>query len=70
MEIRELKEALTLIGDAHEREAQDAGRQFERKMLLVADKDTSYFLIVSVLHTASLAKFLKYQLVVVSTTGE
>lgn len=68
-EIRDLKDALNLFGKVFESKAKDAGKPYERQMLLVADKDTPYLVIASVVATAGAAKFLKFQMVVVSTTS-
>ena len=68
-EVKELKKALESIGKINEYEAKQAGKPFERRMLLVADKDTPYYVVVAVVYTAVQAKYIKYQMVVISTTG-
>jgi biopolymer transport protein ExbD len=68
-EVKDLKDALNLFGQVFEAKAKDAGKPYERQMLLVADKDTPYLVVASVVATAGAAKFLKFQMVVVSTTS-
>ena len=68
-EIKDLKDALNLFGKVFEGKAKDSGKPYERQMLLVADKDTPYLVVASVVATAGAAKFYKFQMVVVSTTS-
>jgi biopolymer transport protein ExbD len=70
LEIKELKTSLDSYGKINEHNAEQEGRSFERRMLLVADKDTPYYLIVSVVFTARQARYLKYQMVVISTKAD
>jgi biopolymer transport protein ExbD len=67
LEIKELKQVLSMIGELNEEKAKAAGIEYKRRLLLVADKDTPYDLIVSIVYTGLLATFNEYQLVVIST---
>lgn len=68
-EIKELKDLIELHGQVYEIKAKEDGKEYERKLLLVADKNTPYYTILSVAYTAAQAKYLKYQMVVISTTA-
>jgi len=67
--VTELEKFLNTAGGLWEAKSKDAGKPYERQMLLVADKDTPYLVVASVVATAGAAKFFKFQMVVVSTTS-
>jgi biopolymer transport protein ExbD len=70
-EVGELKKIMDEIGQINELNARADGKEnFERQMLLVADKETPYYVIVAVVFTAAQAKYAKYQMVVISQTAE